>query len=124
MAMICSAILFLPDHWFALLWGLAIAVCAWEWADIAGLTTFPTRGGFVLACVGVMTSYQQWAGDMEEWLAWPVVAWWFLFSIILRKYPGKLLEINYPTAVKVPASLAYKTPATANANKTTEIKAP
>jgi phosphatidate cytidylyltransferase len=99
--LVIAAILFLPDRWFALVWGLAIAICAWEWSNLAGLTTIPARGGFVLACVGVMTSYQQWAGDLEEWLAWPVVVWWFLISIVLRKYPAKLLELNYPLAVKI-----------------------
>jgi len=96
-----AGILYLPDRWFALLWGVAIAVCAWEWTNLAGLTTIPARAGFLAVCVGVMTSYQQWAADMEEWLAWPVVAWWFLFSILLRKYPSKLLEIKYPLAVKL-----------------------
>ena len=99
--LVVAAILFLPDQWFALLWGVAIAVCAWEWSNLAGLTTIPARGSFLAVCVGVMTSYQQWAGDLEEWLAWPVVAWWFIFSILLRKYPSKLLEWKYPIAVKL-----------------------
>ncbi len=96
-----AAILFLPDQWFALLWGVVIAVCAWEWSNLAGLATIPARASFLAICVGIMTSYQQWAGDMEEWLAWPVVAWWFLFSILLRKYPAKLLEVKYPLGVKL-----------------------
>ncbi len=99
--LVIAAILFMPDQWFALLWGLAIAICAWEWSNLAGLTTIPARGSFLAVCVGVMTSYQQWAGDLEEWLAWPVVAWWFIFSILLRKYPSKLLEWKYPIAVKL-----------------------
>jgi phosphatidate cytidylyltransferase len=96
-----AAILFLPDQWFALLWGVAVAVCAWEWSNLAGLATFPARAGFLAVCVGFMTSYQQWAGDLEEWLAWPVVAWWFLISLALRKFPAKLLEIKYPIGVKL-----------------------
>ena len=100
-----AGILYLPDQWFALLWGMAIAVCAWEWTNLAGLTIIPARAGFLAVCVGVMTSYQQWAADMEEWLAWPVVAWWFLFSILLRKYPSKLLEIKYPLALKLAVGL-------------------
>ncbi len=96
-----AAILFLPDQWFALLWGVAIAVCAWEWTNLAGLTTIPARAGFLAVCVGVMTSYQQWAGGVEEWLAWPVVAWWVVFSILLRKIPAKLVSIQYPVALRL-----------------------
>lgn len=99
--LVILAILFLPDLWFALAWGVVIAVCAWEWSNLAGLDATPSRGVFVAICVGAMTSYQQWAGAAEEWLAWPVVAWWFLFSILLRTIPGKLLKINYPIAARL-----------------------
>jgi phosphatidate cytidylyltransferase len=99
------AILFLPDQWFALLWGLAIAICAWEWSDLAGLAAKPARAAFVAICVGAMTSYQQWAGEAEEWLAWPVVAWWFLFSILVRRFPAKLVAIQYPPAAQVVVGL-------------------
>jgi len=95
------AILLLPDHWFALVWGIAIAVCAWEWSNLAGLAAIPARAGFVAVCVGAMTSYQQWAGEVEEWLAWPVVAWWVLFSVLLRKIPAKLVAVQYPVAARL-----------------------
>lgn len=103
--LVIAAILFLPDQWFALLWGLAIAVCAWEWSSLAGLEAVPGRAAFVAVCVGAMTSYQQWAGEAEEWLAWPVVAWWFAFSLLLRRFPAKLLEINYPAAARLAVGL-------------------
>ncbi len=95
------AILLLPDTWFALLWGIVIAVCAWEWSNLAGLAVVPARLGFVAVCVGAMTSYQQWAGETEEWLAWPVVAWWFLLSLLLRKLPAKLAETHYPPVARL-----------------------
>ncbi len=103
--LVILGILLLPDQWFALVWGLAIAICAWEWSDLAGLAAFPARAVFVAICIGAMTSYSQWAVDMEEWLAWPVVAWWFVLSILLRKIPDKLLEINYPTGVRLAVGL-------------------
>ena len=95
------AILLLPDLWFAVAWGLAIAACAWEWSNLAGLASVPARAGFVAACVGAMTSYQQWAGTVEEWLAWPVVAWWFVFGVLLRKMPAKLASVQYPAAARL-----------------------
>ncbi|MDD5037486.1 MAG: phosphatidate cytidylyltransferase [Methylococcaceae bacterium] len=93
----------LVDHpWlFALVWGIVIAVCAWEWSNLAGLVSIPVRGVFVAVCVGIMASYQGWAGEALDWLAWPVVAWWFLISILLRRIPAKLLEIQYPLGVKL-----------------------
>jgi len=99
--LVILAILLLPDHWFALLWGVAVAVCAWEWSNLAGLASTPARAGFVAVCVGAMTSYQQWAGEVLDWLAWPVVAWWVLFGVLLRKMPAKLAAIRYPVAVRL-----------------------
>jgi len=99
--LVILGIWFLPDQWFALAWGIAIAICAWEWSALSTLESIPARAGFVAVCVGIMTTYQQWAGETEEWLAWPVVAWWFLFSLMARKFPAKIVAINYPLAVRL-----------------------
>jgi phosphatidate cytidylyltransferase len=99
--LVILVILFLPDLGFALLWGIAIAICAWEWSELAGLASLPYRATFVALIIGAMTSYQEWAAATEEWLAWPVVAWWFLISLLLRKWPAKLLTIQYPIAVRL-----------------------
>ena len=99
--LVILAILLLPDHWFALAWGVAIAVCAWEWSHLAGLASVPARAAFVAVCVGAMASYQQWAGEAEGWLAWPVVVWWILLSVLLRRFPAKLVAIHYPVAVRL-----------------------
>jgi phosphatidate cytidylyltransferase len=99
--LVILAVLLLPDLWFAIVWGIAIGVCAWEWSNLAGLASIPARAGFVVACVGVMTSYQQWAGEVMDWLAWPVVAWWILFGVLVRKIPAKLAAIQYPVAARL-----------------------
>ena len=39
--------------------------------------------------------------ELWEWLAWPMVAFWFVLSILLREMPTKLLVIKYPIAVKL-----------------------
>ncbi|MFM8333188.1 MAG: phosphatidate cytidylyltransferase [Candidatus Methylumidiphilus sp.] len=99
------AILLLPDLWFALVWGIAIAVCAWEWSDLSGLASVQARAAFTAVCVGLMTSYQQWAGETEEWLAWPVIAFWLLFSALARKIPSKLVAFNYPPVARMAVGL-------------------
>lgn len=99
--LIILAILYLPDLWFAGVWGAVIAVCAWEWSDLSGLDSKPLRIGFVVLIAACMATYQQWAGYALDWLAWPVVAWWFVISIVLRRNPAKLLEIRYPTVVRL-----------------------
>lgn len=99
--LVILAILFLPDLWFALVWGIAIAICAWEWADLASLASTPARAAFVAVCIGAMTSYQQWAAEAEEWLAWPVIAWWLIFSALARQIPAKVVALHYPSAVRL-----------------------
>lgn len=99
--LVILAILFLPDQWFALFWGLAIALCAWEWTLLAGIEQKPARAIFVTLCIGAMTTYQQWGAEAEEWLAWPVVAWWFLLSLLIRKIPDKLVNFQYPPALRL-----------------------
>jgi phosphatidate cytidylyltransferase len=32
------AVLYLPEIWFAVAWGGVIAICAWEWSDLSGLS--------------------------------------------------------------------------------------
>lgn len=99
--LIIVAILYLPAVWFAALWGFVVAVAAWEWTDLAGLGNRLHRLLFVLACSGLMLTGPKWAGFALDWLPWLVVAWWFVFSILVRRIPDKLLAWKYPTALKL-----------------------
>ncbi|WP_045223339.1 phosphatidate cytidylyltransferase [Methyloterricola oryzae] len=99
--LIIVAILFLPAFWFAVVWGAVVAVASWEWADLAGLSTPVPRLLFVAACGAFMFTGPQWGDFALDWLPWVVVAWWFVFSILVRRIPDKLLAWNYPTALKL-----------------------
>jgi phosphatidate cytidylyltransferase len=99
------AVLYLEEIWFAAAWGLVIALCAWEWSDLSGLSSLLHRVGFVLVTVALMASYQIWAGYALDWLAWPVIVWWFVVSLALRQAPAKLLALRYPLAAKLSVGL-------------------
>lgn len=86
---------------FPVVWGVVISVCAWEWSDLAGLSSVKARAAFVAVCLGLIGSYQLWAMSVLDWLAWPVVAWWLLVSFAIRKMPAKILAIKYPVALKL-----------------------
>ncbi|MBS1211573.1 MAG: phosphatidate cytidylyltransferase [Proteobacteria bacterium] len=99
--LIIVAILYLPALWFAVLWGLVVAVAAWEWTDLSGVASIPGRIVFVALGAGLMLTGPKWAGFALDWLPWVVVAWWFVFSVLVRRMPGKLLAVRYPTGVKL-----------------------
>ena len=99
--LVILAILYLPAVWFAGLWGVVVAIAAWEWTDLAGLESKASRLAFVLICVALMVTGPQWAGFALDWLPWVVTAWWFVFSILVRRIPNKLLEWKYHTATKL-----------------------
>ena len=99
--LIILGILYLPEIWVAVAFAAFIAVSAWEWSDLSGLTALKSRLGFVALTVLLMATYRYWAGYLLEWLAWPVVAWWFVLSILIRRIPAKLVSYNYPVAFRL-----------------------
>jgi phosphatidate cytidylyltransferase len=94
--LIILAVLKLPPLWFAFVWGAVIAVAAWEWSNLSGLSSTAGRIGFLAVMAALMATGREWAGFALDWLPWVVVAWWFVLGILLRRIPGKLLEIKYP----------------------------
>jgi phosphatidate cytidylyltransferase len=99
--LIIAAVLLLPAMWYAIVWGLVFALAAWEWSGLCGLTKVAERAGLVVLVGGAMVTGPQWADFALDWLSWPVVAWWFILSLLLRRMPEKLLTLNYPLAVKL-----------------------
>ncbi|HUL14168.1 MAG TPA: phosphatidate cytidylyltransferase [Methylococcaceae bacterium] len=96
--LIILAVLKLPPLWFAVVWGVVIAVAAWEWTNLSAVVAIPGRVGFVAIIAGFMLSGPKWAGFALDWLPWVVVAWWFIVGVLLRRIPAKLLTIKYPKA--------------------------
>lgn len=104
--LVILAVLFLPVQWFAVLWGVIILGAAWEWADLAGLSAPPARIGYAVIVLAwillARITAEHWAPSiLPEWFYWPVVAWWFLCGMVMRRIPEKLPNINYPPALKL-----------------------
>jgi phosphatidate cytidylyltransferase len=94
----------MPAFWFAAVWGAVIAVAAWEWSDLAGVSSPLGRAAFALSIAALMFTGPHWADYALDWLPWLATAWWLIVGAALRRYPAKLLEIRYPTGVKLGAA--------------------
>ena len=101
--LIILAVIKLPSLGFAVAWGVVIAIAAWEWSNLAGLTSIQARLGFLAILSGIMLAGPKWAGFALDWLPWVVVGWWFIIGVLLRKIPAKLLRIKYPKALMLTA---------------------
>jgi phosphatidate cytidylyltransferase len=99
--LIVAGILLLPPLWYAVVWGVVFAIATWEWSGLCGLEKLPERAGLVVVMAGIMITGPQWADYVLDWLSWPVVAWWFVLSLLFRRMPAKLLQLRYPLAVKI-----------------------
>lgn len=95
------ATIVLPTTWYAVAWGVVFAIAAWEWSDLCGMSKPAARLGLVLAIIAAMTLAPLWANWALDWISWPVVAWWFVLSLLIRRAPNKLLKLNYPLGVKL-----------------------
>lgn len=99
--LVIVGVLFLPSPWFTLLWGLVIAVAAWEWAGISGLQGWIGRSAFLLALGLPMVLARHWAPYAIDWLMYPVLAWWILVGVALRAQPQRLLAFQFPLVLKL-----------------------
>ncbi|QSA98009.1 phosphatidate cytidylyltransferase [Methylococcus sp. EFPC2] len=95
------AVWFLPPLGFAVAWGAIILLAAWEWSGLSGLEPTGGRVALVVILGGLMATGPSWADYALDWLAWPVVAWWFVIGLLLRRIPAKLLSWKYPLFVKL-----------------------
>jgi phosphatidate cytidylyltransferase len=104
--LIIAAILLLPPDGFALVWGLIILAGAFEWTNLAGLSSLPARLGFVGAILAVFLAARvfamHWApGELPPWFYWPAVAWWAVWGLAFRRMPEKLVNRSYPLYAKL-----------------------
>ncbi len=97
---IVFGILKLPPLWFTAVWGAVVLVAFWEWTGLAGLQSRATRLGLVGVMWAGQLSARYWAPYALDWLAWPVVVWWFAVGMAMRVFPEKLLNVRYPAGVK------------------------
>lgn len=79
-----GGIFFLPPLGFALFTGAIIAVGAWEWANMSGLTTPVARVVYALMVAAVLYGLLNVPAVAVLWLA---LFWWVLSFLLVRNYP-------------------------------------
>lgn len=77
-------IFFLPPLGFAIFTGVAITLGAWEWANMAGYTTNPSRIAYAALVALVLVVVYQLPTLNVLWLG---VLWWVVALLMVRSYP-------------------------------------
>ncbi len=116
--LIMVAVWKLPNPGFATAWGLVILMGAWEWSNLAKLSTMRARLLFVGAVLIGFLPFWYWtdlfklalkwlnlSGQEEyvgviDWLVAPSVLWWLVTSVVMKRSPDKLLKSRPSSQVK------------------------
>ena len=117
--LIALAVYRLPVEFFSLLIGLIALLAAWEWSNLAGVTSLVKRVLFLLVLIPPMLGIHFWTQILElvaqvadwtdvrgysgilEWLVTPPVLFWILVMILIRNSPAGLLNLHLKTGYKV-----------------------
>lgn len=111
--LIIVAVWKLPNLGFAAVWGLVILIGAWEWSNLAKLSTMRARLLFVAAVLVGCLPFWYWTdlfklvlkGQEEyvgviDWLVAPGVLWWLAASVVMKRSPDKLLKSHPSSRIK------------------------
>lgn len=79
-----GGVFFLPPVGFAIFTAALIALGAWEWAGMAGLTTQFARVGYSAVVVLVLVALYTLTAQGVLWLA---LLWWFIGFALVARYP-------------------------------------
>ncbi|MEI7994923.1 MAG: phosphatidate cytidylyltransferase [Methylococcaceae bacterium] len=118
-SLIALAVFTLPMEYFSLVIGLITLIAAWEWSNLAGLTSLGKRILFLLVLILPMSGIHFWTQFLElvaqatdwtdvrdysgalEWLVIPPVLFWILVMILIRNTPTGVLNLQLKTRYKV-----------------------
>lgn len=118
--LIIAGILYLPEIYFALIWGLVILVAAWEWSNLAGLQKTLHRCLFIFGLalsqlfmfswIDILEVLARVAGewadfresaDTLDWLVVVAVVWWAVVAFAMKRNSDKLLESKASTTARL-----------------------
>jgi len=117
--LVALAVFKLPMEYFSLMIGLIALLAAWEWSNLAGVTSPVKRVLFLLALTLPMLGLHFWTQILElvaqatdwpdvrdysgilEWLVIPPVLFWVLVMILIRNTPAGVLNLQMKTRYKV-----------------------
>ncbi|MDD1627384.1 MAG: phosphatidate cytidylyltransferase [Methylococcaceae bacterium] len=118
-SLIALAVFKLPMEYFSLVIGLVTLLAAWEWSNLAGVTSLVKRVLFLLVLILPMLGIHFWTQILEliaqaldwpdvrdysgilEWLVIPPVLFWILVMILIRNTPTGVLNLKLKTRYKV-----------------------
>jgi len=118
-SLIALAVFKLPMEYFSLVIGLVTLLAAWEWSNLAGVTSLVKRVLFLLVFILPMLGIHFWTQILEliaqaldwpdvrdysgilEWLVIPPVLFWILVMILIRNTPTGVLNLTLKTRYKV-----------------------
>ena len=116
--LIALAVFKLPIELFSLLIGLITILAAWEWTNLAGISSTYKRIFFLLVLMLPMLGIHFWTQILElvaqttdwpdvrdysgilEWLVIPPVLFWILVMILIRNTPSGVLNLQLKTQYK------------------------
>ncbi|MCL7419323.1 MAG: phosphatidate cytidylyltransferase [Methylobacter sp.] len=117
--LVILAVFQLSSTYFSLVFGLIILVAAWEWGNLAGISSPVKRSLLLLALVLPMLGVHFWTQLLEivaqafdwpdvrdysgalDWLVIIPVLFWILVMILIRNTPSGLLKLELKTRYKV-----------------------
>ncbi|WP_036248856.1 phosphatidate cytidylyltransferase [Methylobacter sp. BBA5.1] len=116
--LVILAVFQLSSTYFSLVFGLIILVAAWEWGNLAGISSPVKRSLLLLALVLPMLGVHFWTQLLEivaqafdwpdvrdysgalDWLVIIPVLFWILIMILIRNTPSGLLKLELKTRYK------------------------
>ena len=109
----------LSNTHFAILWGLVVLLCAWEWSNLAGLKSIVSRLVYLVVIIVSLLPFIYWldiVGQVAvffdsrdilkysvtiDWFAVPAVVLWFVASILLKNRAPELLKSRPTVKIKL-----------------------
>ncbi len=117
--LIALAVFELPMEYFSLAIGLITLLAAWEWSNLADLSSTLKRALFIVALILPMLGIHFWTQILEliaqavdwpdvrdysgilEWLVIPPVLFWVLVMILIRNTPAAVVALQLKTRYKL-----------------------
>ena len=85
--LVVGAILYLPQHLFALLLGVIVAGAGWEWSALAGVASRTMFVAALSAALMITWFLLQWPAAVVLLLV-TALAWWLLAAVWVMRYPA------------------------------------
>lgn len=94
-----AAVLWLPQHWFALLLGVVVALAAWEWAGLAGIPRTTGRAVYA-ACIAalLLAVWQLLTTVAAMTVIWLSLAAWLAVLVAVISYERGWLVRRFPSS--------------------------